>query len=166
MRHLLLVCLACVIATFVACGGGESSTTGEDSTVGTEGSSTTASTESRPTKPSIVPPDSMPDELVIEDQEEGSGPPAKTGDQMTMEFLAVDDTGKPRFSSWGKGKPALIYKLGTGEFFPAWDEAVSGMKAGGRREIIVPTGLSGGWGPLIYVVDLLKIEPAARSSSG
>ncbi len=33
------------------------------------------------------------------------------------------------------------------------------MRAGGRRELIVPAALTEGHGALLYIVDLVKVEP-------
>jgi peptidylprolyl isomerase len=100
-----------------------------------------------------------PKEIIIKDLREGSGPPAQEGDEMTIKFFCVNKDGKVVFSSWDKeGKPSATFVFGGGAYFPAWDQGVAGMKAGGRREIVFPEGVTGELGAVAYIVDLLKIK--------
>lgn len=43
-------------------------------------------------------------------------------------------------SSYERGK-ALSFKVGTGQVIKGWDEALLGMKVGGRRQIIIPVSI-------------------------
>lgn len=108
------------------------------------------------TKPQIEPPRTPPTELIVKDIEEGSGSEAKYGDKIIIHYLGVDENGIERYTSWGF--QPIDYDLGSGAFFETWDEGVKGMKVGGRRELLIPSDLAFGGGPLYYVVDLLKIE--------
>ena len=80
--------------------------------------------------------------------------------------LATYSSGKVIQSSWTSQPFTFI--LGQGQVIKGWDEGVVGMKAGGRRELIIPPNLGyGGQSPgagisandtLVFVIDLLKIN--------
>ncbi len=143
MKYLFLTAAVAALALALsACGGDSSSAEPEQS--------------AKLTKPEIEPPKTPPTELIVKDIEEGSGPEVEYGDKMTIHYLGVDEDGTERYTSWGF--PPITYDLGSGAFFEAWDEGVKGMKVGGRRELLIPSKLAFGGGPLFYVVDLLKIE--------
>jgi FKBP-type peptidyl-prolyl cis-trans isomerase len=120
------------------------------------------------TKPKVeVPKGPPPKKLVIRDLEEGNGPAAKIGDEVTVEYVGVLYKGGKQFdASWDRGEP-ISFTLGAGEVIPGWDQGIEGMKVGGRRELIIPPNLAygsegGGTIPpnstLVFVVDLLAIE--------
>ncbi|MFL5833724.1 MAG: FKBP-type peptidyl-prolyl cis-trans isomerase [Solirubrobacterales bacterium] len=115
-------------------------------------------------KPSGAPPK----ELVTNDLEEGSGPEAKSGDTVTVQYVGVNyKTGKEFDSSWSRSEP-FSFTLGAGEVIPGWDQGIEGMKVGGRRELVIPPELgygSAGAPPaippnetLVFVVDLEAVE--------
>lgn len=120
------------------------------------------------TKPTITVPDGPPPaELVIEDLVEGTGAEAKAGAQVTVDYAGVDWSDGFEFdASWNRDEP-LTFRLGAGEVIAGWDEAVQGMKVGGRRRITIPPhlaygsqGAGGVIGPdetLIFVVDLRRV---------
>ncbi len=114
-----------------------------------------------------VPSGSPPTQLESADLITGSGPGAAKGDNLTMQYvLATYSSGKVIQSSW-TSQP-FTFTLGEGQVIPGWDQAVVGMKAGGRREMIIPPSLGYGSqspGPgiaandtLVFVVDLVKIN--------
>jgi peptidylprolyl isomerase len=119
-------------------------------------------------KPKVkVPSGPPPKKLEIKDLEEGKGPAAKAGDEVTVHYVGVNyKSGKQIDASWDRGEP-FTFKLGEGAVIPGWDKGVAGMKVGGRRELIIPPQLgygSQGAGPippnetLIFVVDLEEVE--------
>jgi peptidylprolyl isomerase len=93
----------------------------------------------------------------------GTGPVAKAGDKLTMQYvLATYSTRKVIQSSW-TAQP-FTFTLGAAQVIPGWDLGMVGMRVGGRRELILPPALGyargGGIGAndtLVFVVDLLKI---------
>jgi len=96
----------------------------------------------------------------------GTGPAAKDGDNLTVQYvLATYSSGKVVQSSWTNAP--FPFTLGEGQVIPGWDKGVVGMKAGGRRELIIPPSLGYGSqspGPgiaandtLVFVIDLQKI---------
>ncbi len=121
------------------------------------------------TKPVIEASDEpAPTELVTEDIKEGTGPAAKDGDSLSMKYVgALYDTGEEFDASWDRGEPFDV-TLGAGTVIKGWDEGIKGMKAGGRRKLIIPPDL--GYGEagsppsippnstLVFIVDLVKIN--------
>ena len=123
----------------------------------------TAGTAPTVTVPSGTPPTSLESADLIT----GTGPAAKDGDHLTVQYvLATYSSGKVVQSSW-TSQP-FPFTLGQGQVIPGWDKGVVGMKAGGRRELVIPPSLGYGAqspGPgiaandtLIFVIDLIKIR--------
>ncbi|HEV7774171.1 MAG TPA: FKBP-type peptidyl-prolyl cis-trans isomerase [Conexibacter sp.] len=158
---MLALCLALAIAV-TGCGGSDSSS-----------DSTSSSTESNLTdmskKPDVtVPTGISPDKFAYKDIVEGTGPVAKSGDKVTVQYVGVGfDSEKEFDSSWSRNEP-FSFPLGGGEVIKGWDQGVEGMKVGGRRELVIPGSLAYGpagsppkIGPnetLIFVIDLLEVE--------
>jgi peptidylprolyl isomerase len=111
------------------------------------------------TKPDLPPLPSWPKNLVIWDVSEGVGPTAQDGDQLTIEYLAVDDTGKALFTSWDHFAPLRFrFVMGTYATFTAFEDGIEGMRLGSRRKMLIPPQLSDQRGPLFYAIDLLEIN--------
>ncbi len=167
MRKALLIVAACLLV-FAGCGDDDSSTTSS------AGDETSAAKPAEPAKekgkPQVKVPDGAPPkELVAKDLEEGSGPAAKAGDQVSVQYLGVGyDTKKEFDSSWSRNAEPFTFTLGAGEVIPGWDQGLEGMKVGGRRELVIPAELAYGptgsppvIGPnetLIFVVDLEAVK--------
>jgi peptidylprolyl isomerase len=119
------------------------------------------------TAPTVtVPSGTPPTQLESADLITGTGPAAKAGDSLTMQYvLATYSSGKVIQSSWTS--TPFTFTLGEGQVIPGWDKGVVGMKVGGRRELIIPPSLGYGAqspGPgiaandtLVFVMDLQKI---------
>lgn len=121
------------------------------------------------TKPVIEGSDAPPPtKLETEDIKVGTGPAAKSGDQVSVQYVgALYDSGKEFDASWDRGEP-FQFTLGSGQVIKGWDEGVAGMKAGGRRKLVIPPDL--GYGAagsppsipanatLVFVVDLVSID--------
>jgi peptidylprolyl isomerase len=178
MKFFGLIVILCMSLALAACGedsssgkpgaaqstnsgrSGSAQPSGSEEIEVVQASPSEESANAKLTKPDVeFPSGPPPKKLIVKDLREGSGPPAKTGDKLTAEFLAVDETGKLRYSSWShQGLATAKFQLGKGQYFPGWDKGIEDMRAGGRREMIFPAKLTGGLGALAYVVDLLKIE--------
>ena len=116
-----------------------------------------------------VPPGTPPTQLESKDLIVGTGPAAKAGDNVSVQYVGVAySSGKTFDSSWSRGQP-FTFTLGEGQVIPGWDQGVVGMQVGGRRELIIPPNLAyGADAPagsgiaandtLIFVVDLVKIN--------
>jgi peptidylprolyl isomerase len=150
-----LVALGIVVAVVLLAGG-------DDGT-------TESSTAERQEKPEVeIPEGAPPEDLVIEDIEEGDGATAEKGDQVTVDYVGVDfETGKEFDASFGNPDP-FEFALGGGMVIPGWDEGVEGMKVGGRRELVIPPDLAYGKAgqppaikpnsTLVFVIDLLEVR--------
>jgi peptidylprolyl isomerase len=171
MRRLLLIVGACSALAIAGCGSSSSTTSETTSSPSSEETTapTAAEAATKKTKPKVtVPKGPPPKKLEVKDLEEGSGPAAKSGDRVSVNYVGVNyKTGKEFDASWDRGEP-FTFTLGAGEVIPGWDQGVEGMKVGGRRELIIPPSL--GYGAtgappaippnetLVFVVDLEAIE--------
>jgi FKBP-type peptidyl-prolyl cis-trans isomerase len=117
-------------------------------------------------KPSVTTPKSaVPSKLVIKDLVKGTGPEAKLGQSVTVNYVGVLYHGGKEFdSSWKRGEPAT-FPLEQGKLIAGWTQGIPGMHVGGRRELVVPAEFAYGKrgqpptippnAPLVFVVDLL-----------
>jgi peptidylprolyl isomerase len=147
--------------------GEKTSTT---STTPTTPTSTVKTPTSGPlaTQPNVtVPSGSAPTKLVTKEIITGTGPEAKAGDSVTVNYVGVLYNGGKEFdASWKRNEP-FTFTLGKGQVISGWDQGVAGMKVGGRRELIIPSELAYGKrgspptipanAPLVFVVDLLGV---------
>jgi len=108
-----------------------------------------------------------PTDLVVTDITEGHGAEATSGSTVEVHYVGVThSTGEEFDASYNRGQP-LSFRLGVGQVISGWDQGVTGMKVGGRRQLVIPPhlgygdrGAGGVIGPgetLIFVVDLLGV---------
>ena len=106
--------------------------------------------------------------LVVQDELVGTGAEARYGDTVSVNYTGRLEDGTVFDTSVGKA-PFPPFVLGTGYVIPGWDQGLVGMKAGGKRLLIVPPELAYGAqanGPipanstLIFEVELVKVTPA------
>lgn len=119
-------------------------------------------------QPAVTPPKGpAPQQLKTKDLITGTGPVAKAGDHVTVNYVGVlYANGKEFDASWKRHEP-FSFTLGQGQVIPGWDQGVAGMHVGGRRELIIPARLAYGArgappsippnAPLVFVVDLLGV---------
>jgi peptidylprolyl isomerase len=119
-------------------------------------------------KPEVdVPGGEPPAELQITDIWEGDGGMASPGDMVKDRYVGVAySTGEEFDASWNRGDP-LEFRLGAGRVIAGWDQGVQGMKAGGRRQLIIPPALAYGdrgagnaiapGETLLFVCDLVSV---------
>ena len=110
------------------------------------------------------PKGTAPAKLTIEDIFVGKGKKALLSSALTAQYVLMSwKTGKVLQSSWSSG-PFPFTLAGV---IPGWQKGILGMKAGGRRLLVIPPALaygpsgSGPIGPnetLIFVVDLLSVK--------
>ena len=114
-----------------------------------------------------VPAGAPPTQLESADMITGTGPAAKAGDTVMVQYvLATYSSRKVVQSSW-TSQP-FQFTLGAGQVITGWDQGVAGMQKGGRRELIIPSSLGyGAQSPapgiasndtLVFIVDLLKVN--------
>ena len=173
MKALISILVLCLALAVAGCGGGDDSSTGSSEATQASTESTAPAKGAKPgakkTKPKVtVPNGPPPKQLKIVEIEEGTGPEAKKGDTVSVQYVGVGYESKEEFdSSWSRNEP-FSFQLGAGMVIPGWDQGVEGMKVGGRRELIIPPELAYGEagsppaiGPnetLVFVIDLLAVE--------
>jgi len=117
-------------------------------------------------------PATLPSGLKYVTTAEGSGEPAKAGNEVTVRYTGwLDEAGKKgkKFDSTeDHGKP-FKFTLGEGLVIKGWEEGIAGMKKGEERTLFIPSDLGYGkegtpGGPippnanLIFDVKLLRFK--------
>ena len=101
-----------------------------------------------PALPPIVtkPATKLPDGLQIINIKTGSGPEAKAGSTVTVEYTGwLASTGQKFDSSFDHGaQPFDVTPLGQAQVIQGWNEGLVGMQAGGTRRLVIPPALGYG----------------------
>lgn len=115
---------------------------------------------------------SAPKPLQKTDTVVGSGKVAKAGSTVTVHYTGWLFAPKEpkqhgaQFDSTSGDQP-FTFQLGAGKVIPGWDEGLVGMKAGGKRTLVIPAAMaygSRGAGPippnanLIFDVTLVDVK--------
>jgi peptidylprolyl isomerase len=164
-----LILLLCVGLLVAGCGGDDSDDSAATSTETTaEAPANDAKSIESREKPKVKPPQGAPPKQLEEKTLiPGTGPEAKKGDQVTVNYVGVGyETGLEFDSSWDRNEP-FSFGLGNGEVIRGWDVGIEGMKVGERRELIIPPDLAYGSegagtiapnATLVFVVDLIEVS--------
>jgi peptidylprolyl isomerase len=104
------------------------------------------------------------------DLQEGSGAEAEPGTIVTLHYTGWLEGGAKFDSSIDRGS-SISFPLGEEAVLPGWEEGVTGMKVGGKRQIVIPPALAygsegaGGVIPpdatIILEVELLDVNEGA-----
>ncbi len=111
-----------------------------------------------------------PDGLVLQDVSIGSGPKPKPGDLISLSYVGWLANGK-EFDSSTIEKQPLVFTLGERDILAGLNQAVSGMRLNGVRQVIIPAQLAYGKkgdpksgipanAQLTFLVHLLSVTPA------
>lgn len=162
-----LVAAVIVAVILISRSGGD----GDDSATGScEKSPGPVASSAKKTKPTVEPPDcAAPETLVVNDLERGTGAVAKSGDEVSVQYVGINFADGQEFdSSWSRGAEPFTFTLGGSEVIPGWDQGIEGMKVDGRRELIIPPELAYGEAgqpptippneTLVFVVDLEAVK--------
>lgn len=114
-----------------------------------------------------IPASPPPAELVIRDRIVGTGALARKGKIAAVRYVAVAWTTDEEIDTT-RGREAFRFGVDEGMVIPGFDQGVTGMRVGGRREVIIPPALaygSEGVPPYIapnetlaYVIDLIAVR--------
>jgi peptidylprolyl isomerase len=171
-RLLTVLLLGALAAVLAACGS--SKAPGVE--LAPSGGQTQVSTPAAPkvpadlsTKPSIPPHTGpAPAQLVTKDLITGTGAAASAGKTVTVNYVGVlYSNGKQFDASWDRHQ-TFTTQLSVGSVISGWVQGITGMKVGGRRELIIPPAQAYGKtgqpptippnSTLIFVVDLLSVS--------
>ncbi|MBX2993600.1 MAG: FKBP-type peptidyl-prolyl cis-trans isomerase [Bdellovibrionaceae bacterium] len=105
-------------------------------------------------------------DLKMTDTLEGSGPAAVKGALLICHYDGFLEDGSKFDSSHDHGRP-FQFVIGAGRVIKGWDQGLMGIRAGGRRELFVPSHL--GYGErskpkipphsnLIFHVEVLEVR--------
>jgi peptidylprolyl isomerase len=162
-RAAVLVAGALLLAVAAGCGGDRSGSSGGrcEVQVGTEPDA----------KPSVTIPDcaTKPAGLVTRDVIVGTGREAAVGDTVSVQYVGLAWSTKKQFdASWDRGaQPFDVTPLGRAEVISGWNKGLVGVRAGGRRLLVIPPGL--GYGirgvgsdikpneTLVFVIDVVSV---------
>lgn len=109
-----------------------------------------------------------PSGLKYVDLKVGTGATPKAGQTISVHYTGTLENGTKFDSSRDRNEP-IEFQLGAGQVIPGWDEGLSTMKVGGRRQLIIPPqlgygaqGAGGGVIPpnatLIFDVELVGVK--------
>ncbi|MBW4426066.1 MAG: FKBP-type peptidyl-prolyl cis-trans isomerase [Nostoc desertorum CM1-VF14] len=108
-----------------------------------------------------------PSGLKYVELKEGTGATPQTGQTVEVHYVGTLENGTKFDSSRDRGQP-FSFKIGVGQVIKGWDEGLSTMKVGGRRQLIIPSELgygargAGGVIPpnatLLFDVELLGVK--------
>ncbi|WP_254449331.1 FKBP-type peptidyl-prolyl cis-trans isomerase [Anabaena sp. UHCC 0253] len=98
---------------------------------------------------------------------EGTGDTPKSGQTVEVHYVGTLEDGTKFDSSRDRGQP-FSFKIGIGQVIKGWDEGLSTMKVGGRRQLIIPSELGYGargaggvippYSTLLFDVELLGVK--------
>ena len=162
-----------------ACGGSDTtsdtvvvndtSATIDETSDASDPSDIEASTSSE--EPKVSLPKTLPTTLVVTDLKEGTGDPAENGDILSVHYVGVLSEDGTRFDGNFGGSPFTL-TLGKGGVIQGWDEGLVGIKAGGLRQLDIPSDLAYGdqgsgdvikpGSALTFVVEAVSIVPGTK----
>ena len=102
--------------------------------------------------------------VLYRDLAPGTGEPVGAGKLVAIHYLGTLPNGT-QFDANGPSDPPYEFRLGAGEVVPGFDEAVTGMRVGGKRQVVIPPALGYGAqanGPLpanavlVFTIDLVS----------
>ena len=132
--RLLSAAALCLAIAIAGCGGGGSST---ETSAPSRAQIYAESIANAPGPKVHIPNGAPPKKLVIRDLKIGHGKAAANGDLVTTEYVGISWEHKKYANSWTYPEPPA-FVLGTGRLPRGFEKGILGMKAGGRRELIVP----------------------------
>ncbi len=105
---------------------------------------------------------------------EGSGQPLTQGMVVKVHYTGWTEQGVEFDSSVKKGQP-FTFRLGAGRVIKGWEEGMSGIKPGERRQLVIPAELAYGdrevgkippGSTLIFNVEAVAVERGLSNPNG
>jgi peptidylprolyl isomerase len=129
----------------------------------------TSATEPQvPTKVDAKDYTTTPSGLKYFDIKPGTGATPKNGDTVVVQYTGWLQDGTQFDSSIGRAQP-FSFQIGKGSVIPGWEEGISTMKVGGKRQLVIPPNLAYGdagsgsvippGATLIFDVELVSAQP-------
>ncbi|HEU4463289.1 MAG TPA: FKBP-type peptidyl-prolyl cis-trans isomerase [Solirubrobacterales bacterium] len=178
----VLVIVTGLLCGLAACGSSSDSSTADTSVAAAKDDSTTAkeapeqaadggwATLKRFAGPYadklIIPEGPSPEQVVIRDLKVGSGPPIAAGDTFVSDYISWNYENEKVVEPLPEepGQPVTwidsgSLNWGVGDRVPGWEPGLKGIRAGGFRELIVPSRLAYENGVRVYLIKVKEIEP-------
>jgi FKBP-type peptidyl-prolyl cis-trans isomerase len=105
--------------------------------------------------------------LKYQDLQKGTGKVARKDSEVTVHFTGRFADGTT-FASSRDGNEPFTFRLGAGQVIAGWEEGIAGMKAGGKRKLVIPPRLAYGSrgagkvippdATLIFVVEAIEVK--------
>lgn len=103
-----------------------------------------------------------PKKLVVRVLKQGSGPRVYRGYRIGARFIDINYKTRTVQDFWGGRQTSIpapyVFVLGQGEVRPGWEMVIPGKRLGTRLELLLPSRLAYGKGPMRYVVELIERE--------
>jgi peptidylprolyl isomerase len=94
-------------------------------------------------EPISTPPITTPSGLKYVETTVGTGAVPQKGQTVEVHYTGTLENGK-KFDSSRDRNQTFKFQIGTGQVIKGWDEGLSTMKVGGRRQLIIPSELGYG----------------------
>lgn len=108
----------------------------------------------------------LPNGLIIRDLQVGTGEEAVSGSRVAVLYTGWLTDGT-RFDGNMPSGPTLAFTIDASEVIAGWDKGITGMRVGGRRQLIIPPDMAYGAygsGPippnatLVFEVELVGVQ--------
>jgi peptidylprolyl isomerase len=164
---LMLVCVGVLVFTQIS---GQKNTAISNQSPQTQPTTTVTQENNTPIKSNTMSPANAvttPSGLKYVELEEGNGVTPQPGQTVVVHYTGTLEDGTKFDSSRDRNQP-FSFKIGVGQVIKGWDEGLSTMKVGGRRQLIIPSELGYGargagnvippYSTLLFDVELLAIK--------
>lgn len=158
---IVVVALGCLYLIYHLTGSTPSSVPAANNQNPTASTTVSTSTSTSSSTSSTSP------KLGIQVIKEGTGPAAKNGDTLTVNYTGTLTNGTKFDSSLDPGRTPFSFTLGANQVIPGWDQGLLGAKAGEELKLTVPPELGYGSSPngsipanstLIFDITVLKVN--------
>jgi peptidylprolyl isomerase len=104
----------------------------------------------------VVHPGPVPKKLIVKDLREGTGAVLTKGSVGSFKYKSFDYRTGQHYEDWWDDP--FRTSFGEGDSLGAWETGLKGMRVGGRRVLYVPPAQAYTHVPVIYVLELARVE--------